>query len=313
MITNRQVVVAAAIVAIVLVGFLVALYKEWITLPTLADLNRYNPITLRRIKLAIVTAAAIATPIGVLYVSYRLTGPLDTILYATVFVLAFGLLPGYVALLGKAAPMNVGIGKFNQILGNFAAGHPWLVQVGGTYELCIGEEDRYWLDGEWYEVEEGLQNRTHLGWRPLGVTWHKSPESLAEYRVDVSAVSDGGTHDVERAGIDEVPPPSSSGGAVRCPTCEVTYHDASLVHCPECNNVVIDADVEPDSWLIDLKRLYQTGLQRLGNMDLIETSEEQTMRDEMGESFTSEWSAVIGGVAGLLIGATFGYLFLVGI
>jgi galactitol-specific phosphotransferase system IIC component len=60
--------------------------------------------------------------------------------------------------------------------------------------------------------------------------------------------------------------------------------------------------------VVDLKRLYRTGLARVGNIDLLETSEEQTMRQEVGTSTASKWSHMIGIVLGLLIGVIAGYV-----
>lgn len=227
-----------------------------------------------------VSIAVLAVATLALAVSVLLAGLVATIVYAFLFLLMLFAAPSLIGLMGRSTPGNGSLGKGHFILGQFAAGHGYLVQVRDQYKLCVGTADRVLIDGDWYEITDGKSNMTVLGWRPFGVLWFKDEDELQRARVDPNAKSrvgaDGGSHDVQRAGIEEVrPDPSVSG---------------------------MDG-----KWLVDVKRLYSRGLQRIGNLDLLEQSEEQAMRDEVGTSRTREWSTVIGGVLGLAIGVVTGY------
>jgi hypothetical protein len=243
-------------------------------------------------------------PIGVLYLSWQLAGPLATILYAFLFIMAFGIVPATIMIMGSATPAGSLLGNGHFILGQLAAGHGYLVQTANGYHLAVGDADRFYLHGDWHDIDDGLRNRTVLGWRPFGIVYLKSDDDLQDARVDTAPVADGGSHEVERAGIPEAPPPSTQ--SFLCPDCGARY--AENVTTCDCGTVVIEDGTGPDGWIVDLKRLYRTGLSRVGNIDLIETSEEQTMRDEVGSGAVSEWANVIGLVLGLIIGCVAGYV-----
>jgi hypothetical protein len=233
-------------------------------------------VTWRRVTAVVGLLVAMAVPAGVLYASWQLAGPLSTIVYTVLFIMAFGLVPATIGLFGSATPGGDGLGKGHFIMANFAAGYPYLLQIKDKYVVVPGTAERFWYDGDWHDVEAGLRNRTVLGWRPFGMLWFKDDSDLKDARTDPAASADGGTHDVERAGIEEKAPPAEVSG--------------------------LDG-----TWLIDLKRLYRTGLSQIGNVDLVETAEEQTMRDEVNSGTVNEWSAVIGGVLGLIVGVVTGY------
>lgn len=311
MITTLQLIIISAVLAVATTGLIIAVKKDWIDLRDVATETRdRNPITRRHVAISIFALVGVSIPLAILYVSWTLAGPLSTVIYSVVFLLCFGLLPLSIGLMGKSIPMSMPIGKFHFILGQFAAGFGYLVQDKERYEMCIGNRERYWYNGEWHDVDEGLRNRTNLGWRPFTIVWHKTDDALEEFRVDGTAISDGGHHDVERAGLEEVAPPKNLG-PFYCPGCQRVFEEERM-KCPDCAEVLLQ-NTQNQGWIIDLKRLYRSGLQRVGSMDLIETTEEQTMRDEVMGSFTNEWSAVIGAIAGVIIGCVFGYLFLVGI
>jgi len=263
-------------------------------------------VTLAAMARVLGTIAALAVPVGVLYLSWQLTGPLATVIYTMIFLLLFLLVPLTIGLFGSATPGSTALGKGHFILGAFAAGHWYLVQTPRRYRLCVGDGDRFYLDGEWHAIEGGRQNKTHLAWRPFGLVYLKADEQLQEARVKERALSDGGAHSVERAGIQEVSPAAS---IQVCPSCDFRTGDPDRLQCPHDDEVLIDPDPgDVSGWRVDLKRLYRTGLARVGNIDLLETSEEQTMRDEVGTGTVSEWSAVIGMLLGLIIGVVAGYI-----
>lgn len=244
----------------------------------------------RRTLLGIVLLAALAlVAIGILALSWTLAGPLSTIIYATLFIVGATLLPGMILLFGRATPFGTGIGTLHFVLAQFIADHGWFVQVGEDYYHCPGTHDEFYLDGAWYEIEEGDVNRSVLGWRPFGIVWLPDADRLLELRVDskaaaeTGAVADGGS-DVERAGLPQAPTP--------------TVDTDSLLGAGDTGA----------TWLVDLKALYRSGLARAGNMDLVSTKEEQTMRDEVDGGAVDRWASVIMFLVGLPMGAAIGYM-----
>ena len=241
----------------------------------------------QRTRRALITTAVVmgglVAAVGTVVLSYRLAGALSTIVYATLFAIGAGLLPGLIGLLGRATPMGGAVGKLHFILAQFIAGHGWFVQVGERYHHCPGDRDRFYFDGEWYDVDEGQTHRTALGWRPFGIVWVPDGERLIDARADPRALveragarTDGGA-DVERGGISQATPDSEVSGA-------------------------------DGSWLIDLKALYRSGLDRAGDMDLVTVKEEQTMRDEVDGGAVDRWGAIIMFLFGLPAGAAIGYV-----
>lgn len=218
---------------------------------------------------------------SVLYWSWTVAGPISTVVYVVLFVLAAGLLPGLIALMGQELPFGAAIGRLQFVLGQFTAGGSWLVQLEDGWRLCPGDDDRYWLDGQYRAIDAGGK-RSMLGWQPFGIVWDSSHADLSAERVDPrntaessDAVADGGA-DVQRGGVSEVrPDPSVTGD---------------------------------ETWLIDLKALYRSGLARVGNMSLNETAEQEAMRDEVGGGVADTWAALIAGFGGLISGAVIGYV-----
>lgn len=264
-------------------------------------------VTVARIARVFVTLALLAVPVGVLYISWTLAGPLATVVYGFVFLLTFALIPLLITIMGAATPGGGSLGKAHFIAGQVAAGHGYLVQTMDGYELCVGDDGGFYLDGEYHEIEAGDEHRTILGWQPFGLAWVKDSAALDTERVDGEPVSDGGEHAVERAGIPEVPPPASMDTIQECPDCGTTYPNDDRFEC-DCGSILIKQDSETETWIVDLKRLYRSGLQRIGNVDLLETTEEQTMQDEVDTGKVSEWATVIGAMIGLVIGVGAGYV-----
>lgn len=266
-------------------------------------------VTWGRVKLFVGTVTLIATAVGAVYGTYWLTdSAVDTTAYTILFGLAFCLIPLLINMLGASTPGGAGLGKFHFILGSFVADRPYLVQIGDRYELCAGDEEGYWLDGEWHDLDGGFTNRTILGWRPFGFHWQKRDADVEEWRAD-RALSDGG-QDVQRGGVTAAPPGVEQlDGKIECDGCgELVAAESNL--CGYCGDPIPleAASPDPDGWVLDLHRLYGRGLEQIGNTDLLETAEEQAKRDEVATGRVSEWSRVIAGLGGPIIGFAMGYL-----
>ena len=212
-----------------------------------------------------------------LYALWNLAGPVSAIVYLILFATGLGLAPTLIGLFGTALPGSASLAKGNFILGNYAADKPYLVQTEQSYRLAVGDDDRYWLDGDWRPVEDGLTNRTVLGWRPFGFVLDKEDHDFTG-AVERTA-TDGGQPTIERGNVQE-----AAGGAGQ-------YVNGILV---------------------DLKELYGKGLDRIGNYELVDRAETEAMRDEVGTSKASEWSAIIGGIVGLILGVMTAYLYFAG-
>lgn len=218
------------------------------------------------LRLFLTTVVALAgaafAVLAALYISYRLAGPVATVLYVFLFLMAVSLAPLAINLVGNGMPFSTSLGRGHIILGAFAFGHHYLVQRDTRWEWCPGEPDRVYIDGEWHEIEGGLENKSVLGWRPFGILRYKDDETFEEVRVDTAAerstgrdrgrgtTADGGT--VERGGFRQVAPPAVTG---------------------------IDG-----TWLVDLKRVFSRGVRKIGDIEIIETAEEIIERGQVQDS-----------------------------
>jgi len=217
--------------------------------------------TSQQAKVAATVGAAFLLVVTVLWWSATSHGPIATMVYAILFVLALGIMPIIIYMLGAATPQF--IGKLHFILGSVAFDHHYLVQRETGWEWCPGERGRVWIDGEWRNIDAGETNLSVLNWRPFGVLRDKEQDTWVDERVDTAAqrfkperetdpTTDGGQDTVVRAGVREVDQPEISG---------------------------LDG-----TWLLDLKRMYSRGLKQIGDIELIETAEEVIERGQVDES-----------------------------
>lgn len=240
---------------------------------------------LRRFQLVAIGCAGIGAVLFAL--SWRYKGPVETMLYAVLFVFSFALIPSTIGVLGHATPGNTLLGKLHVILGALAYNHHYLVQLDDKWVWCPGDRDGVHIEecdcGEdWHELVGGHEHRSVLGWRPFGILRHKDAETLTNVRADArgevarGTSADGGT--VERAGYTEESAPAVDG---------------------------LDGD-----WLVDLKRVYGSGIDKIGDIDLIETAEEIIERGQVDAGTMSEWRAALIGLAGIVIGVVVGFVYL---
>lgn len=216
-------------------------------------------------------------------------GIFNAVVYAFVFILCATLFPILISLFGNAVPGAPSIGKLHLTLGALAFDHHFLVQRDHKWEWCPGEryEDglRVWVDDDWHHVD-GEENLSVLGWRPFGILRYKDKETWSEHRVDTKGESlrgataaDGGANRTdERAGweLSEPEPVSGVDGA----------------------------------WLLDLKRIYSRGIEKIGDIELIETAEEIIERKQVESTSLSGWRPFIETGSGLLLGVITGYAYI---
>jgi hypothetical protein len=238
-------------------------------------------VTSTRAKGVYVSVMVLAVAVGALYMSYQLWGLVDTLVYAVAFIGAATVLPLSILLLRAGMPFNSAVGRFHIVLGAFAFNYHYLVQLDDRWEWCPGREDAYYLDGEWYDIDGGYENRSVLGWRPFGILRHKEHDTLADQRVDdaggaeIRSVADGGA--------------VSQGGY---------QMDASV------------PDTDDGEWVLDLRRVVTRGIKRIGDIELIETTEEVTERGQVDEAKMGSYRPAVTYVVTLIIGLVVGYLLL---
>lgn len=208
-------------------------------------------------RLAVLIVAVFVVS-GALYLSVRLAGPLATILYAFLFVMALTLMPLIINLMGNAMPGSAMLGRGHMILGAFAFDHLYLVDRGTQWELCPGEEDRVYIDDEWHNITGGLDKKSVLAWRPFGILRYKDDDTLTQVRVDEKALKTRG------------PRASTDGGELE----RGNYQQA-----PKDPVSGIDG-----TWLVDLKRVYSRGVRKIGDIEIIETAEEIIERGQVNDS-----------------------------
>lgn len=238
---------------------------------------------LARKPLAIVAALALFLVVEWFLVQWL--GIIDALVYSVMFIIGVALFPFLLALLGAEIPMNAAIGRVHILLGAIAFNHHYLVDRGDKWEWCPGEEERVYIDGTWYGIDGGFENRSVLGWRPFGILRVKDEETFKEVRSDTKAerdrrghgtTTDGGVVEISRGGYDEADETLKTG--------------------------------TDGTWVIDLKRLFSRGVRKIGDVELVETAEEVIERGEVTPSTLEGWRPVIGVIIGLTMGSGFGYM-----
>lgn len=230
---------------------------------------------------------ATATLAGVAFVMLLFVGAVlrdgvvAGVVYLLLFGLAFGALPIVIGIFGSATP-NV-VAKLQVILGAFAFGHHYLVQRENRWDWCPGGRDYVYVDGEKHPIEGGLENKSVLGWRPFGILRYKEDDTLIEARSDPHAEAkrdtstDGGA--VERADIQSVAPPAQISG-------------------------------EDGTWVVDLKRLYDRGVRKMADMEILERAEEVIERKQVEDGGLSGGNSVLELFGSLLLGIVTAYIYL---
>jgi hypothetical protein len=175
------------------------------------------------------------------------------------------------------------VAKLQVILGAFAYGHHYLVQRENRWSWCPGGRDYVYVDGEKHTIEGGLENKSVLGWRPFGILRFKTHDTLVEARADPYAETrrDAGTNGgaVVRADIESVAPPANIDG-------------------------------QGKTWVVDLKRLYDRGVRKMADMEILERAEEVIERKQVEEGGLSGGNSVIELFGSLLLGIVTAYIYL---
>lgn len=246
------------------------------------------------------TSAALL-PVGLIalvaYVSWRFGGPITTVLYTLLFLTGLLLIPTSIYLGGPSFPGGLRklFGKLQWILGAVAYDVPFLVQHETGWKLHPGrtrtdpdghEGYEVQINGDWHPIEGGITNMTVLGWRPFGILRWKSDRTLVDARADIVAenkradimIGDGGSGQTERGGYVERKMPGISGRDGR--------------------------------WLVDLKRVYSVGVQMIGDIEILERTEEVMARKDAQEGAFSGWEPIIATAIGLVLGVGTAYMML---
>lgn len=229
--------------------------------------------------------AVFAGAVAVVWFSWTAAGPISTIVYVLLFIVCATLFPVVIGVFGNAMPGSGSIGKLHGILGAFAFGGVCLVEFDDRYELCPAKRDAVFVNGEWHDIQGGLNNWSILWWNRFGMLRYKDDETLEDVRADTraeknrGATADGGA--VERAGFAERSPPGVSG--------------------------------DDGTWVVDLKRVFSHGIKKIGDIELIETAEEITSREHAKQGMISGWETVLAPVVGLIIGVATGWVLLGGV
>jgi len=239
----------------------------------------------RRFKVVMVLLAVLTGAVAVeYYMVTRWFGAVNAILYTFGFLMAMAAVPLLVLFLGSATPGSGTLGKLHMVLAHVAYRYPYLLDRGDKYEYAPGTENAVWIDGEYHDIESGQDNRTVLGWRPFGIVLDKTTVDLVDKRADTKAEkerghsADGGS--IQRGGYESVQEPAVSG---------------------------IDGQ-----WVIDLKRVFSRGVKRIADIDIIETTEEVTQRNQSQVGKFSRWRSEITFLVSLVLGAGMAYIMLGG-
>lgn len=247
------------------------------------DTAAVKSIVLRVLAISGVTVVAV----GGTYASVRLFGILDTVIYLMLFASGVSLIPilVYMYLPRSITTFQGPIGMLSFSLGMVAFGEGYLVETNHGYRMCPGTTEKYYFDGEWYDIAGGEGNRSILGFRPFGMLRHKDGGAFES--VQISEAEDA-TPSVEEIATDGLDIALSDGGE----------QSTGIVR----GDV---AEVRPrrvDGWLIDLKHYYSRGIQKMGDISVIEDAEAIAERGEAEESRMDNLGVISGVLGGLLLG-----------
>lgn len=263
--------------------------------------------------------------VGGPYLAYRLGGVsllIDSIVYLAAFLFMATIIPILVLLKAPGISQTTQklFGKLHFLLGQVAYGVGFLVQRDAGWALCRGRAvepytitangDEYTirykvrLDGEWWPVA-GAENMSVLGWRPFGILRDKTERTLQAVRVDDELRArkrDVLPSAAEIAGMDAIKSVGDGGETVlKEPVERGGTREVALT----------TADVPDEAWLVDLKQLYARGIERVGDIKLVEKAEEITMRnDTKGGAMANR--PLVGSIVGLILGIITGYVILGG-
>lgn len=249
-------------------------------------MNR-NTITeiLKAIAIRVVAITLVGgVVVGSLYATYRYVGLLNTIVYTLLFLATVTLAPLTINLAGNGVPFNGPLGRGHIVLGAFAYGHHYLVQRDGNrWEWCPGTQTHVYIDAEWHEIAGGHENKSVLGWRPFGILRYKTNDTYQDVRVDNKALKDTGRDETIADG----------GGVMR----------GSFT---ETNRPTVSG--HGSRWLVDLKRLWSSGVQKIGDIAIIETAEEIIERGQVNDNTITGNPTVTFFVA-LVLGVVVGFVY----
>lgn len=232
------------------------------------------------------TVVVAAVTLGVGYASWVFAGPVDTVLYFFLFGFGAVLIP---ATVGLGSPsftrgMRSIFGKLHFIQGQIAFNGGFLLELDNKWVMCPTRDTpdgvEFHHDGEWHGPVSGMENMSMLGWQRFGVLRFKDEETFRSVRENPNSLqlADGGESKIVRGGVPEALPQ--------------------------------DADVGRDEWLFDIKKVWSKGLQKMGDIDLIEKAEEVAMRNQAKEGRMSGWETTISVVIGLVLGSGTAYMLL---
>lgn len=203
-------------------------------------------------------------------------GPIMTIASVVVALISAFLIPVTVLLFGPSFPgfLRGFFGTTHWFLGQLVYGSTYLVEVDDEYHLCPGSAERYYLDGEWHDIDAGQSNRSVILGMPFGLINHKEETTFEDLRQDaIDTRADGGATR-KRGSIKEF-----DGGGV--------------------------AD---EKWQIDLVRLGADGLLEAGDARIIEEAEMDQLEEIASGSRLDGWKPMIAMLVGIIMGALTGLL-----
>lgn len=239
------------------------------------------------IKWVVLIGVPVFACLVLVYGMLEFLGPLTTIVCLFAFVMGLTFIPFTVFLGAPSFPgfLKTLFGSLHFILGQTAYERGVLVEFEDRYEMCPAERDRVYIDGDWHEVEGGMNEWTVLGWQPFAMLRYKNGKTWRRERADARAatggMADGGTDQTKRGSFGEHRPDPSISGT-------------------------------DGTWLLDLKRVYTRAVSKMGDTALLEKAEEIAARKEAKESRTSGMEPLIGSAIGLVLGIATGYVMLVG-
>jgi len=258
----------------------------------------------RRVKSPVAHVVALAVTAAVIYLvlqwMWTALGPIETIAGVVVFVITAVSIPVGIMLFG---PSFIGIfksifGKAHWFTAHLAWQHAYLVETNTGYELCPGNDEEYYLDGRWHDIDHGIQNKTVVLGLPFGIIRHKDKETYQDLCYDPvskTTQTDGGVASANGQSGNGTAGDSSSkpDGRRRARMEEVSPSLSSTGH------------------RIDLVKVASGGLLQAGDAELIERAEYDELEDIAGGSRLDGFLPILAMLFGIIFGSVMG-LFMTG-
>lgn len=245
----------------------------------------------------------LALVVGGEFLLLQSVGAFDWTIYNILFAAGAGGVPALIYMAAPSFPgfLRSAMGRGMMILGAASWGDWWLVQRDEGWEVCPGDGDAVYVDGQWHGVD-GVENRSVLGWSTFGIVRYKDDRTFQQYarkRRKIRSWVDGDVEDPilnppEEVGVKSISLPD---GGESAEAEGVTRADGTV--SVDFNHGLSGRDGPT----IDLMQYWSDGLSQAADLSLIAKAEEIAKREAADGPVGSGYETAVVSIVGLILGA----------